>query len=184
VALPVAGHRPVGRLGGPLADHHLVADEALAAATGTRPGHAQRPARAQARGQLALECAAALDIKRLVDRLGRDPHRVSIGEVQAQPIGDLLRAPRVRPAPVPAATTTPADPRDLRPSHGDAVGALHAASQPILHIATQPIVDRQLGRLGALSTLIGMPLRCRRPVIQAAAARRGVAPQLPRDRRR
>jgi hypothetical protein len=143
---------------------------------------------------LAIEVAAFLLLAwalrlgfladRLVDRLGRDPHRVIIREVQAQPVGDLLRAPRPRPAPIPSATAAPADPRDLRTGEGDAVGTLHAASQPLLYVTAQPIVNRQLRRLGALRARIGMPLRCRRPVVQAAAARRGVAPQLARDRRR
>jgi hypothetical protein len=53
IALPVAGHRAIGGLGGPLADHHLIADKALAAAGGAGVGDTQRPAGAQAGGQLA-----------------------------------------------------------------------------------------------------------------------------------
>jgi hypothetical protein len=81
----VPGNGAIGGLGGPLADHHLLADEALAARADPGPGDAQRPAGAQARGQLAGQRAAALHEQRLVDRLVGDPHRWIIGEVDVQP---------------------------------------------------------------------------------------------------
>ena len=93
VAFPVPGNGPVLRLGGPLADHDLVGHEALAAAADAGPGNAQRPPGPQAGGQLAPQRSAALHIQRLVDRLMRDAHRLIIGEVQPQPVGELLRAP-------------------------------------------------------------------------------------------
>jgi hypothetical protein len=93
VALPMARDGPVGGFNGPLADHDLVGDEALAAAARAGPGDAQRPAGPQARGQLALQRSPALDEQRLIDRLVRDAHRLIIGEVQAQPVGNLLRTP-------------------------------------------------------------------------------------------
>ena len=40
-----------------------------------------------------LQRSPALDKQRLIDRLMRDAHRLIIGEVQAQPVGDLLRTP-------------------------------------------------------------------------------------------
>jgi hypothetical protein len=61
---------------------------------------------------------------------------------------------------------------------------LDNASQPVLHIAAQLVVDSELGRLGPACAAVGMPLRGRRAIVKAAAASRGVAPQLPRDRRR
>ena len=61
----------------------------------------QRPPRAKARDQLALERATPLDVERLVDRLVADPHGFIIGEVDLQPVGDLLRAP-CPPTPSPA----------------------------------------------------------------------------------
>jgi len=69
VAFPVPRHGAVGGLGGTLADHDLWGGELLASPTGAGPWHSQRPAGAQARGQLAAQRPAALDIQRLVDRL-------------------------------------------------------------------------------------------------------------------
>ena len=54
----------------------------LPRAAGARPGHAQRPAGAQTRRQLAAQRATALHVQGLVDRLVRDPHRLIIGEVE------------------------------------------------------------------------------------------------------
>jgi hypothetical protein len=54
----VPGHGPADGLGGPLADHDLRAEEVLARSAGPDPGDAQRPAGAQARGQLALQPTA------------------------------------------------------------------------------------------------------------------------------
>jgi len=146
-----------------------------------RPGPAAGP---QVRGQLALERSPALDEQRLIDRLMRDAPRLIIGEVQAQPARDLRRAPRPRPAAIPAATARPADPRDVRAAHRDTIGSLDNASEPVLDIAPQLIVDGELGRLGPPRPPVGMPLRGRRAIVKPAAASRGVASQLPRDRRR
>jgi len=49
VSLPVAGHRAIDGLGGPLADHHLVGHERLAAALGLARGtRSARPVRRHA----------------------------------------------------------------------------------------------------------------------------------------
>jgi hypothetical protein len=125
VALPVPGNRTILGLARPLADHDLVRHEPLAATSSPGAGDAQRPPSPQTRRQLAPQRAAALHIERLIDRLMRDAHRLIIGVVQAQPVGDLLRAPRPRPAPILPAPVTTADPRHLRPvDHGPA-RALH-----------------------------------------------------------
>src|SRR3954464_9586591 len=105
-------------LGGALADHHLVGDKALPARADSGPRDAQRPAGAQARGQLAGQRAATLHEQRLVDRLVGDPHRRIIGEVDPQPGGDLLRAPCARPPAVLATRLVAALPwLDRRTSH-------------------------------------------------------------------
>src|SRR5271169_5979840 len=90
---------PVLRLGGTLADHDLIAHEVLAALS-ARPRNPECPAGPQAGDELSLERAAALHVERLIDRLVRNAHRLIIGEVQWESVGDLLRAPRLRPAPV------------------------------------------------------------------------------------
>ena len=185
VALPVARDGAIGGLGGPLADHHLLADEALAALADAGPGDAQRPAGAQARGQLAGQRAAALHEQRLVDRLVRDPHRRIIGEVDAQPGRDLLRAPRRRPPAVLTARLVATLPRpDRRTRHRGPVGPPDLAGEAVLHVLAQSVVGGELGRLGTTRHQLGLPLRHRRPVLQLAAARGRVAPQLARDRRR
>jgi len=74
VALPVAGDGTVIRLGGPLADHHVGADEPLAARLGPCARDAQRSSCPQTGDEFAFEGAPALDVERLVDRLLRDPH--------------------------------------------------------------------------------------------------------------
>ncbi len=109
------GHGTVLGFCGPLTDHDLGADETLATPLGARSGHAQGPPGAKARQQLAAKTAAALDIERLVDGLMGDPHRLIIGEVQDKAMGDLLRAPRSGPRPIPAAAVAAADPSDVGP---------------------------------------------------------------------
>src|SRR5579859_2859763 len=147
------------------------------------PSGPRRPPGAQARGELAAKSAAALDVQRLVDRLMRDPHGIIIREAGPQPAGDLLGAPRGRPAPVLMPPVTPADPADARALHaGPIIGPSHRASQPILDAAPQRLVHRQLGGLRTPGAPISVPLRRRRPVLQVPAAGRSIAPQLPRDR--
>ncbi len=167
----------------PLADHDLGADELLAAPAGACPGHAQRPPGAQARHQLAAKSAAALDIERLVDGLIGDPHRGIIGEVDRQPVGDLLRAPRSSPAPILAAAVAAADPSDVGPRHKATVGPRDHARKTVSDVLSQLLVRSQLGHFGATRAPLDMPLGRGGPVLQAVRPSRGVAPQLPRDRR-
>jgi hypothetical protein len=103
--------------------------------------------------------------------LSGDPHGPIIGEVDPQPVRDLLRTPRVCPPAVLATPVPPTDPPHLRPRHGYAVGPPDLAHQPLLHIAPEPLVGSQLGDLGALSTPVGVPLggRGRGPILQAPA---------------
>ena len=147
VAFPVAGHGPVVGLGGPFADHHLGRDVRPGLLAGPGPGNPQRPSGAQARDQLALERAAALHVEGLVDRLVADPHGLIIGEVDPQPARDLLRAPALHPAAIPAMRLVPArstsapaarqlDRRDRAP---------HPTSRSCTYVA-QPLVRDQLRR--------------------------------------
>ena len=164
VVFPVPGHGAIRGLGGPLADHDLRADELLAAPAGAGARNAQRPAGAQARGQLAAQRAAALDIQSLVDRLVRDAHSPIIGEVGAEPVRDLLRAPRPGPSPVGTPPVTPPDPADIRPRHGRAVWPGDRATEPVLHVLAQRVVRRELADLGPAGAPFSMPLCRRRPV--------------------
>src|SRR3954451_12923136 len=65
-----------------------------------------------------------------------DPHRLIIGEVNAQSTSDLLRAPRRSPASVLTRSVTTPTPAHLR-ARDDPVRALHFPGKPVLHIASQ-----------------------------------------------
>jgi hypothetical protein len=144
IALPVARDRPVVGFGGPLADHHLAGDVAAGLLAGASTRHAQRPAGTQARDQLALERTATLDVERLVDRLVRDPHRLIIGEIDRQSVGDLLRAPGRRPPAILTAGFVATLPRRIRAQHRRSIGRTDHAGQAVLHVAAQPFIGDQL----------------------------------------
>src|SRR5215212_2833589 len=105
------------------------------------------------------------------------------GKVEPQPLGDLLRAPRPGPLPVLPPPLPAALPRNDRPADGSPARGGDHAGQPVLHICLQRRIGHQFRWLWAAGGPFGVPLRGRRPVVQATAARRGVAAQLPRDRR-
>src|SRR6266542_272595 len=184
IALPVAGDGPVVGLGRPLADHHLGADELLAARLRARPRHPQRAPGPQTGDELTLERASALHVQGLVDRRVRDPHRLIIGEVDPEPICDLLWTPRLRPAPVLTATVPTTGETHSRPRRRLAVWSRDRAGEPLLHVLAQRVVGGELRDLRAARAPLCVPLRGRRAVLQAVRARGRVAAQLPRDRRR
>ena len=183
VAFPVAGHGTVRGLGGPLADQDLRGHERLPAATGPCAGDAQRPPGAQARHELALEGTPTLDIQRLIDRLVRDPHGLIIGEVDTEPVRDLLWAPRLRPPPVGAPSGAAADVPHRRAGDEPAVGPGDRSGEAVLHVLAQGTVAGELGDLGPAGAPLGVPLGGRRPIDDMPAAGRRIAPQLTRDRR-
>jgi hypothetical protein len=112
-----------------------------------------------------------------------DAHRRVVRVIELQALGDLLRAPRPRPAsalprPVPAPL----------PGHGwsrhrSAVRGDNSPGEPVLHIRPQRRVRRKLRPLRTTRCPLRMPLRGARPVIQVAAPRCRIAPQLTRNRR-
>src|SRR3954454_16515925 len=183
IPLPVARHCPVGRFRRALADHDLRGEVGFATSAAARPRHAQRPPGPQTGGQLAPQRASALHVQCLVDGLVADAHRLIAGKVEPQPLSDLLRAPRPGPLPVLPPPLPTALPGHDRPAEGSPAGDSDHAGQPVLHISLQRRVDRQFRWLRAAGGPVGVPLRGRRPVVQATAARGGVAAQLPRDRR-
>src|SRR3954469_1617422 len=87
---------------------------------------AQRATGPQAGDQLALERAAALHVERLIDRLVRDPHPRIIGELELEPLRDLLRAPRGHPPAILAVRLVATLPRRRgRPAHRRPARAHH-----------------------------------------------------------
>ena len=148
------------------------------------PRHAQRPAGAQAGDELASQRATALDVERLVDGLVGDPHGLIIGEVDrsrfaiCSGLHDFAhrrsaRRPWRRPI------EAHGGPGDQLP-----VGPVDLTGEPVLHVVAEPVVADELRQLRAARSPLGVPLGGRRPVVHRAAARRRVAAQLPRDRRR
>ena len=82
----------------------------------TCPRHAQCPSRAKAGGQLTTECAAALYVERLIDRLMTDPHRLILGpRPQDSRSEDGARSAQdSRPWPIACAAAAHADDRSRR----------------------------------------------------------------------
>ena len=188
VTFPVSGYGPISCFRRSFTDHDLRRDEGFAPPAATCPRHAQCPSRAKAGGQLTTECAAALYVERLIDRLMTDPHRLILGPVprivDPKTVRDLLRTPGPGPSPVlprPMPTTVPDDawPLDHR-----SIRCRDPTRKPILHIAPQRLIRCQLGWLRPFGGSISMPLRRRCSVVQATASGRRVAPHLAGDRRR
>jgi hypothetical protein len=87
----MAGDRAVGDFGRAVADHHHRVDEPVLALFRTTPGPAAGSPGAQGVLNFALQTAAGLETKRLVDRLVAHPHALVVGMVQHEPAGDLFR---------------------------------------------------------------------------------------------
>jgi hypothetical protein len=148
----------------------------------TRPRYAQRTASAEAGGELAAQGSPALHVQRLVYGLVADAHRRVLGKIEPQAARDLLRAPRATPpSDLSAAVPTPL-PRYVRPGDRGSVRSDDHAGQSVLHVGPQRRIHGQACGLRATGYPIGVPLRGRGTVIEPAAARGGVPPQLPRDR--
>jgi hypothetical protein len=64
------------------------------------------------------------------------------------------------------------------------VSVTDVAGEPVLDVPTQLVIADHLGDLRPTCAALGMPLRERGVVDEGVSPSRGVAPQLPRDRRR
>jgi hypothetical protein len=180
----VAGNRAVFGLGGAFADQRLRCDVRPRPLSGPGSRDPKRPSGAQAGDQLAVERAAGLHVERLVDRLVADPHRLIIGELDREPVHDLLRAPRLYPSAITPMRLVPTFPFPTGRAESLAVVGADHTGQSVLDVGTQPVVGHQLRDLRSPSAPFGMPLCKRRLVVQPIGPRRGVAAKLPRDRRR
>ena len=112
-----------------------------------------------------------------------DAHGFIFREVDRQAAGDLLRAPSACPSPVLPWSMPTAFPGHGRARNSSPAWSDDQASQSLLHIGLQCRIERKLRLLWAASSSLGVPLRCRRAILQAAASGGGVAPQLSGDRR-
>ena len=176
IPFPMARHCPISYLSWTLADHDLRHDKGLASSGGARTRQAQRPPGTQTGGQLAAQSATALHVEGLVNGLVTDAHRLMVREVEPQAMGNLLRAPCRSPTPVLPRSVSATFPRYCRPGNRSSAWQYDYAGQSILHIFSQQRVGRQLCRLRPAACPFSMPLRRRCPILQAAAARRGIAP--------
>ena len=147
-----------GGLGRALADVDHVRDAVLALA-GLAAGAAQRPSGAQTAREVAAQRSARLHVERLIDRLGRHPQLWVIGELAAQPTGDLLG----RVAPLQIFLDLPAQ-RQV----GGELGGLGSSGALIRQRMRRRRTVRLPGAAGVTS--------------QLAADRRRAAPQPGRDR--
>jgi hypothetical protein len=184
VALPVTWYSAVSGFGWSLTDEDLIGDGALTSYASARPRDTERTPGAEASSEFTPQSSSTLDEQRLVDRLMRDPHRRIIGEIEVEPVGNLLRAPRHRPAPVLASPVTPADPAHIGTCQERPVEFGDSARQSILYVLAERIIDGKLRHFGTPSPPIGMSLGGQGAVVEIAAAGRGIPAQFPRDGRR
>jgi len=134
VALPVTWYSPVIGFSWSLTDEYLIGDEALTPCESTRPRDTERTTGAEASSQFTPQSASTLDEQRLVDRLMRDPHGRIIGEIELEPVGNLLGAPRRRPTSILAPPMPPADPPHIGTCQPCAVELGDRARQSILYV--------------------------------------------------
>ena len=164
VTFPVSWNRPVISLGWSFADHDLRCDELAASLAGPRPRDPQRSPGTKTRHQLPPQPTSTLHIKRLVDGLVRDPHGLIMGEIDPEPVRDLLRTPRLRPPTISPPAVMATRPLHFRPWHHPTVRVGDHPTQTIPHIPAQFVVGRQLGDLRAAGTPLSVPLRRRGPI--------------------
>src|SRR4051794_10558729 len=147
------------------------------------PGRSAGMRSARASAHPGLARTPALHVKRLVDRLVADAHALVIRVVEPQTLSDLLRAPRPRPASALPRPVSASLPGHGRPRHRSAARSDDGRSEPFPYIGPQRRTPRELRPLRTARRPFRMPRRGGGPVIQVAAPRRRVAPQLARDRR-
>src|SRR3954451_24414082 len=90
------------------------------------------------------------------------------------PVRDLLRTPRPRPI-LAVRLVVPGPPRRLRSPDRGAVGPMDLPRQPLLDVGVQPRVGEELCGLRTSCSVVGLPLRNRRPVVEPSAPRGSVA---------
>src|SRR5271170_1487049 len=166
VSFPMARHGAIGCFRWTLADHDLGRDEGLASSARARPRYPERPPGAQARRQLAPQRASSLNEQRLIDGFMANAHGLIVREVDRESAGYLLWAPGVCPPPILPPSMSTAFPGHGRAGHKSPARSDDDASQSLLHIGSQRRIDRKLPLLWPASGSLGMPLRCRRAILQ------------------
>ena len=165
-------------VGQTLADHDFRADELLAATPRERPWNPKRPPSPQTSDQFPPQCTAALHVQRLVDGLVGDPHRIILGEIDPEPVSDLLRTPRARPASLLPPTVVPAGPAHIWARHARPVSGGDDACKSVLHILAQFVVHGELRDLRTPGASVGVPLGTCGSILQVATTGHSVPTQL------
>ena len=101
-----------------------------------------------------------------------------MGEIDPEPVRDLLGTPRRCPPPVSSPSVTATSPAYLGSWHQLAIRSGDHPTKTILHIVAKGVVRSQLRDLRTASTPIGMPLRGRGPILKPSATGCSVAAQL------
>lgn len=107
-----------------------------------------------------------------------DAHRRASRIVEPQPFGNLLWAPCQSPPSTAAAPVSSTFPRHRRAGNRGTASCKNGTRKPLLHIGSQRQVRREFRRFRATRRPLCMPLSGCRPIIQVAATRCRVAPQL------
>jgi hypothetical protein len=122
VAFPMPWHCTVSGFCRPFADQRFWRDELLVLSSGAGPRDTQRAPGPQTCDQFAAKSATSLNVKRLINGLVGDSHRLIIREIEPESERDLLGTPRVRPTAILSASMAPSDPRDLWAGHDRPIG--------------------------------------------------------------
>ena len=109
-------------------------------ALGTRSA---RPVRRTSH-EFAFERSSTLHVERLVDGFVRYSHGLIMGEIDPEPVRDLLGAPRACPASILSWPVTATDPAHLGSWHELAIGAGDNATKAILNIPAKLVVLSEL----------------------------------------
>ncbi len=140
---------------------------------------------AQTRNEFALESAAALDVKGLIDGLVTYSHGLIIGEIDFQPPRDLFGTPGKHPGTVFAVGLAPPLPLGRGwPRHRLSIRMAHLARESLLHVVVQRWIRDKLRCLWTLRHEIRLPLRNRGPIVKLLTTGRSIAAQFTRDGRR
>ena len=98
-----------------------------------------------------------------------------------EPVSNLLRTPRTRPAARLTVPAPPTDPAHNGARHIDSVSGGDDACESVLHILAQFVVCSQLRNFRTTGALVGVPLGRCGSILQVATAGRSVPTQFPRE---
>jgi hypothetical protein len=173
------GDRPVFDRRWPFTDHNGIAHKGLSTPAGPLARNTQSSTRAQASRQLPTQCTATLDIQGLVNRRVADAHAGVFRVIDPKSVGDLLGAPRGRPAPALSKHGATLLPYHLGACEAGAIDVRHLSREMLLDIGAQSRAAGQLARARSPCRAVGMSLCSDGAIVELATARGSVAAHLP-----